>query len=180
MVHEADLDEEVEIAGRAVSTATWNGGFRPEGLWRIKGVRQLERSRMPVLTALWHWRDEIARQADRYFPEGFDREPPIALDELPLEHRSTPRGIARTYATTPDELATINPAWSARAVRRDSALPAGLVVWRHEKHGAVAEQFQLPCELVAVHEDERPRPPRPHQALTVDVELETAAGDLRA
>jgi ribonuclease D len=64
MVHEADLDEEVEIAGRAVSTATWNGGFRPEGLWRIKGVRQLERSRMPVLTALWHWRDEIARQAD--------------------------------------------------------------------------------------------------------------------
>ena len=53
LVHEADLDEEVEIAGQAVATATWNGDFRPEGLWRIKGVRQLDRRQLPVLTALW-------------------------------------------------------------------------------------------------------------------------------
>lgn len=64
LVHEADLGEEVQIAGQAVARATWNGGFRPDGLWRIKGVRQLERSRLPLLTALWLWRDEAARQAD--------------------------------------------------------------------------------------------------------------------
>ncbi len=65
LVHEADLEEEVEIACQAVAAATWNGDFRPDGLWRIKGVRQLERRRMPVLTALWQWRDQAARQADK-------------------------------------------------------------------------------------------------------------------
>jgi len=64
LVRQADLDEEVEIAGQAVATATWNGGFRPEGLWRIKGVRQLQRRQMPVLAALWQWRDEAARATD--------------------------------------------------------------------------------------------------------------------
>ena len=64
LVREADLEEEVEIAGRAVAAATWNGGFRPDGLWRIKGLRRLDGDRMPVLTALWHWRDEAAREAD--------------------------------------------------------------------------------------------------------------------
>lgn len=64
MVHEADLHEEVEIAGQAVAAATWNGDFRPEGLWRIKGVRQLESRQMPILTALWQWRDQAARAAD--------------------------------------------------------------------------------------------------------------------
>ena len=64
LVREADLEEEVEIAGQAVATATWNGTFRPDGLWKIKGVRQLERRRLPLLTALWTWRDEAARAAD--------------------------------------------------------------------------------------------------------------------
>ena len=64
LVAEADLEEEVAIAGRAVAAATWNGDFRPDGLWRIKGVRRLDAGRMPVLTALWRWRDEAAREAD--------------------------------------------------------------------------------------------------------------------
>ena len=64
LVRQADLEEEVEIAGRAVAEATWNGDFRPDGLWRIKGVRQLERKHLPVLAALWKWRDAAAREAD--------------------------------------------------------------------------------------------------------------------
>ena len=65
LVRQADLSEEVEIAGAAVAAATWNGGFRPEGLWRIKGVRQLERRQLPVLTALWRWRDGAAHETDQ-------------------------------------------------------------------------------------------------------------------
>ncbi len=64
LVAEADLGEEVEIACQAVAGATWNGGYRPEGLWRIKGVRQLDRGRMPLLSALFEWREEVAREAD--------------------------------------------------------------------------------------------------------------------
>ena len=64
LVEEADLGEEVEIAGRAVAAATWNGGPRPEGPWRIKNVRRLEDARMPLLIALFEWREQIARQAD--------------------------------------------------------------------------------------------------------------------
>ncbi len=64
LVEEVDLVEEVEIAGQAVAAATWNGSFSPAGLWRIKGVRQLDRGRLPLLTALYQWRDEAARRAD--------------------------------------------------------------------------------------------------------------------
>ncbi len=64
LVRAADLEEEVEIAGQAVAAATWNGEFRPEGFWRLKGVRQLDRGRLPLLAALWKWRNEAARKAD--------------------------------------------------------------------------------------------------------------------
>lgn len=64
LVEEADLVEEVEIACQAVAAASWNGDFRPDGLWRIKGVRQLDRDRMPLVAALWNWRDAAAREAD--------------------------------------------------------------------------------------------------------------------
>ncbi len=90
MVREADLDEEVEIAGQAVAAATWNGGFRPDGLWRIKGVRQLDRRRLPVLTALWHWRDAAARQAD--MPAGR------------LLNNALVLAVARAAPRRPDEL----------------------------------------------------------------------------
>jgi len=72
---------------------------------------------------------QIAQNADRYFPEGFVSEPPVALDEIRLGHRTTPESIARTYDTTVDELAAINPAWSSRAVKKNAALPGGIGVW---------------------------------------------------
>ncbi len=61
----ADLEEEFEIACEAVAAATWNGGFSLDGVWRIKGVRKLDDSRMPLLVALYAWRDAVARRADR-------------------------------------------------------------------------------------------------------------------
>lgn len=63
-VKAADLEEEVEIANRAVMETTWNGGFRPDGLWRVKGVRTLDREAIPVCAALYYWREEVARTMD--------------------------------------------------------------------------------------------------------------------
>jgi ribonuclease D len=90
LVAEADLEEEVEIAGRAVAAATWNGGFRPEGLWRIKGVRQLERGRLPLLSALFAWREEVAREVD--MPPGR------------LINNALLLALARAAPSRPDEL----------------------------------------------------------------------------
>lgn len=72
---------------------------------------------------------KIAGEPARYFPEGYEAEAPIDLDELRLEQRTTPESLARTYGVPLKELAALNPAWSSRAVERNAALPAGLVVW---------------------------------------------------
>lgn len=72
---------------------------------------------------------KIAAEPARYFPEGYETETPIDLDELRLEQRTTPHSLARAYGVPLDELTALNPAWSSRAVSRNAALPAGLVVW---------------------------------------------------
>jgi ribonuclease D len=64
-VRSADLEDEVEIANRVVEQATWNGGFQPDAVWRLKGARQLPEEGRAVLRALYHLRDEIARRLDR-------------------------------------------------------------------------------------------------------------------
>lgn len=63
-VRAADLEEEVSIACAAVEKATWNGGFKPESLWAIKGVRQLAAGEHEILMALYGWRELVARELD--------------------------------------------------------------------------------------------------------------------
>ena len=65
MVREADLEDEVAIANQAVMDSVWSGGYRPDGFWRIKGAGTLPESSLPVLAALYHWRDAVARRLDR-------------------------------------------------------------------------------------------------------------------
>jgi len=72
---------------------------------------------------------EIASDPLTFFPEGFEREPPFAGDEITLEHRTTARDIAATFGIPADDLVALNPAWSSRAVKKNLPLPAGLVVW---------------------------------------------------
>lgn len=60
----ADIAEEVAIACRAVEDAEWGGGFDPGGFYRVKGARDLPRPCLPVLAALWTWRDGVARELD--------------------------------------------------------------------------------------------------------------------
>ena len=64
-VKAADLEEEVAIANQAVETTTWSGGFDPAGFWRIKGIRDVPRTALPLLSALYVWRDGVARAANQ-------------------------------------------------------------------------------------------------------------------
>jgi len=72
---------------------------------------------------------EVARDAERYFPEGLRPEPAFDLESIRLEHRVSPARIAGVYGLGLDELAELNPAWTNRAVRSGQVLPAGSTVW---------------------------------------------------
>jgi ribonuclease D len=64
-VAEADLSDEVAIANEAVMASFWSGGFDPEDMWRIKGVRDVPIKSLPTLAALYVWRNQIAEQENR-------------------------------------------------------------------------------------------------------------------
>ena len=103
-VRRADLEEEVLIACRTVELATWNGGFRPEAFWNLKGVRQLSESSQGILMALYSWREVIARQLD--LPAGramnnevllaLARNPPRQVDDL--RRLGVPRRVAGKWS----------------------------------------------------------------------------------
>ncbi|MEZ5331902.1 MAG: HRDC domain-containing protein [Thermoanaerobaculia bacterium] len=64
-IRDADLEEELAIANAAVEEATWGGGYEPDGYLSLKGAARLPRSVLPVLKALFEWREETARRVDR-------------------------------------------------------------------------------------------------------------------
>ena len=64
-VERKGIEEEVELASRAVAETQWNGGFQLANFWRVKGVRALPADVQAVLFALYTWRDERARVEDR-------------------------------------------------------------------------------------------------------------------
>jgi ribonuclease D len=78
-VRVADLNEEVSIACAAVEKATWNGGFKPENLWTIKGVRQLAAREQMILMALYRWRETPARELNMPAGRTMNNELLIAL-----------------------------------------------------------------------------------------------------
>jgi ribonuclease D len=84
LISQADLAEECAIANRAVEDATWGGGYDPGGFWRVKGVRELGRPCLPVLAALWAWRDGVAREIDRPAGRVVNNETMLALCRRPI------------------------------------------------------------------------------------------------
>jgi len=84
LVAEADLVEETAIACRAVEDATWGGGFDPGGFYRVKGARDLGKPCLPVLAALWAWRDGIAREIDKPPGRVINNETLLALVRKPI------------------------------------------------------------------------------------------------
>lgn len=84
LVAEAGLAEETAIACAAVEEATWGGGYDPGGFWRVKGARELPRPCLPVLAALWAWRDGVARDMDRPPGRVLNNEVLLALCRKPI------------------------------------------------------------------------------------------------
>jgi len=90
LIREADVEEELAICNRAVMDSTWGGGYQEDGFWRIKGVGSVPRRQLPVVVALYRWRDQAGRDAD--LPPGrvlnnrqllaLSRNPPSTPDEL--------------------------------------------------------------------------------------------------
>lgn len=61
----ADLHEELELANATVAAAAaHDNSFDPERMWRLKGVRELRKDRLPLLAALYAWRDQKGRELD--------------------------------------------------------------------------------------------------------------------
>jgi membrane-bound lytic murein transglycosylase D len=72
---------------------------------------------------------EVAMDQAAYFPEGLVPEPPLAHDRVTIERPTTAGGVASRYGISLAGLAAINPAWTTRALRGSSPLPAGTEVW---------------------------------------------------
>jgi len=61
----ADLQEELAIANAAVEGVDAHRvDFEPAGMFRIKGVGRLDNAHLPLLSALYRWRDEEAQRRD--------------------------------------------------------------------------------------------------------------------
>jgi len=84
MILAADLVEETAIACRAVEDAGWGGGFDPGGFYRVKGARELPLPCLPVLAALWTWRDGIAREVNMPPGRVVNNETMLALCRRPI------------------------------------------------------------------------------------------------
>jgi len=72
---------------------------------------------------------DVACRVDHYFPGGIQPEPVQDFEEIVIDARTTPARLATVYGIPLDELATINPAWSRRAVRSGLPLPSLSSVW---------------------------------------------------
>jgi membrane-bound lytic murein transglycosylase D len=72
---------------------------------------------------------EVAMEHEKYFPEGITPEAPLDHDSVTIKQPTAAHGVASRYGMSVRGLAAINPAWTARALRGASPLPAGTEVW---------------------------------------------------
>jgi len=72
---------------------------------------------------------EIARNPQRFFPEGVNYEPPLNLDRVQLRQAVAASVLASHYEVGLWDLARLNTAWNSPAQSGRMALPAGTRVW---------------------------------------------------
>ncbi|MBK9950182.1 MAG: lytic transglycosylase domain-containing protein [Candidatus Competibacteraceae bacterium] len=72
---------------------------------------------------------EIARNPQRYFPEGVRFEPPLNLDRVRLRQTVDISTLASYYDVNAWELGSLNQAWNSAAQQGRISLPAGTMVW---------------------------------------------------
>jgi membrane-bound lytic murein transglycosylase D len=72
---------------------------------------------------------EIVQDPSKYFPEGLTLEPALAHDVVGLTTDTPAASLSSRYGIPQATLASINPAWTSRAINGRSPLPAGTRVW---------------------------------------------------
>lgn len=72
---------------------------------------------------------ELAREPERYFPEGVVFEPPFDTDQVVLERATRVGPLAARYGVSTRELVALNPAWQKTVARGAAPIPAGVHVW---------------------------------------------------
>jgi len=75
---------------------------------------------------------EVAKEQATCFPEGVVPESPLAHDRVKIDRPTMVGGLASRYGVPLRGLVAINPAWTTRAVRGSSPLPAGTEIWLPE------------------------------------------------
>lgn len=83
----ADLEEEVAIQNLAVEGSIWDGGFKPAGFWKVKGVGNLPETALPLMAELWRWRDEVARERDTAPGRTLNNRTMLAISRRPPRSR---------------------------------------------------------------------------------------------
>ncbi len=71
----------------------------------------------------------IARNPQRFFPEGINYESPLNLDRVRLRQTVSTDTLASYYEVALWELNSLNQAWSNAAQAGRTPLPAGTIVW---------------------------------------------------
>ena len=71
----------------------------------------------------------IARNSQRFFPEGLSYMPPLNLDRIRLRQAVPAHTLASYYEVNLGELSALNPAWNSPAQTGRVPLPAGTMVW---------------------------------------------------
>ena len=71
----------------------------------------------------------VARNPQRFFPEGVSYEPPLNLDRVRLRQSVSMPMLASYYEVNSWELIDLNKAWKPAAQDGRVALPAGTMVW---------------------------------------------------
>jgi membrane-bound lytic murein transglycosylase D len=72
---------------------------------------------------------DIARNPERYFPEGINYESPLSWDRIMLRRSVPVSDVAIQYCVNRHALARLNPAWTRAALSERVPLPAGTEVW---------------------------------------------------
>ncbi|HCB15125.1 MAG TPA: lytic transglycosylase, partial [Gammaproteobacteria bacterium] len=72
---------------------------------------------------------EIARNPQKFFPEGVAYEPPLNLDRIRLRQAVDAPTLASYYEVNLGELIALNQAWKSPAQSGQRPLPEGTMVW---------------------------------------------------
>jgi membrane-bound lytic murein transglycosylase D len=72
---------------------------------------------------------EIARNPQRFFPEGVSFQRPLNLDRIRLRQAVDAPTLADYYDVNLGELASLNSAWNSTAQNGRTPLPPGTMVW---------------------------------------------------